>query len=69
MSKIEFSNNKLSKPANMAGSANLFSHPSGMGVYRGYVFRMKNNGNNSEGVTVFRRNDTNMEGMTIIQKK
>ena len=53
----------------MAGSAGLFSHPSGMGVYRSYVFRMTNNGNNSEGMTVFGRNETNMEGMTIIQKK
>ena len=56
----------------MATSGGHFSRPSGMG---GYVVELHIqddtffNGNNWEGMTIFGRNDTNPEGMTIIRKE
>ena len=58
------------KLANMAGSAGQLSRPSGMGGYWSYSgWLIFSNGNNWEGMTIFRRNDTNPEGMTIIRKE
>ena len=54
--------------AYMATSGGHFSRPSGMGKLLELV-SICNSLNSQEGMTIFGRNDTNTEGMTIIRKE